>query len=95
MRNLTLITLLLLFGVLYSAISRIHHCGYYNTTSIEIVNEKNEEEGFELYLKLPLFVYTAPSCLRNVYPVRNEYKQPDLLELHNTKEVTIGYFLML
>lgn len=111
-------TLLLLFCVIYSAISRILEC---NRSYIGIVNEKNEKEGFELYIRLPS---TGPSCIDckynsplkssqrpntfppflfeqdNLFPhlstcKNNEYKQPDLLELHNTKEVTIGYFLML
>lgn len=111
-------TLLLLFCVLYSAISGILDC---NRSYIGIVNEKNEKEGFELYIRLPS---TGPLCIDCKYnsplksslrpntfsPVlfeqdnrfthlstckNSEYKQQDLLELHNTKEVTIGYFLLL
>ena len=88
MRNLMLITLFLLFCVLYSTASRILYNGFYNTRAIEIVKVKDEKDGCELITKLPLLTNTA-FCNNHVY------NQQGLLELHNTKEVTIGYFLML
>ncbi len=124
MRNLALMTLLLLFIVLYSSVSRIFNSKDCNNRSVEIVSEKRNEELFERCLDLESMVQMGQSCLPCSYAFslkqripayrisfyllkqrclsthlnsveKNEYTQPDLLELHNTKEITIGYFLML
>ena len=88
MRNLMLITLFLLFCVLYSTVAKLLYTGFYNTRAIEIVKVKGEKDECELIIKLPLLT-NSTFCNNHVY------NQQDSLELHNTKEVTIGYFLML
>ena len=89
--------------------SSVFNSIYCHYSSIEkIVKEKNKQEELVIYFKFPskniirpyCFVSTKPVCrnriMRNIFSCEERKNvKPGLLELHNTKETMIGYFLML